>query len=111
MKFLYLLGSRLTLYFGKRKLLFVLFCLCGVASSIAFLFFYGQLPSVQNRSSTSFVYRQYTVTDIMSGISVDTLKKLQADPMVENVTLIHMGVEGVRMRLAASLGKDPDLSR
>lgn len=95
----------------KESCFLFLFAYAVLLRRLPFCFFTDSFRPYQNRSSTSFVYRQYTVTDIMSGISVDTLKKLQADPMVENVTLIHMGVEGVQMRLAASLGKDPGLVR
>lgn len=43
MKFLYLLGSRLSLYFRKSRLFFLLFCFCGIATTISF--FLLRLPS------------------------------------------------------------------
>ena len=104
MKFLYLLGSRLSLYFQKSRLMFLLFCFCGVATSLSFLFFYAQLPSVKNRESNDAVYREFLVTDYLSGLSMDSLKELQDDPMVNCVTVIHVGAEG---RVGAGLDKNP----
>lgn len=60
MKFIYLLWENLVLYYRKNRLIFFLYCLCGVISTVAVLYFYGNMvPMVYNRNSTELYYREY----------------------------------------------------
>lgn len=107
MKFLYLLGSRLSLYFRKSRLFFLLFCFCGIATTISFLFFYASLPTVSNRKSERGEYKWFYVNDILSGLSEDALIDLAADPMVNFVTLTHTGISGVPMTISTIVDETP----
>ena len=62
MKVLYIVLSRLFQYYRKNKLIFILFIIGGISSSLAVAYFYGNGSTyMANRSSEEFYYREYEV--------------------------------------------------
>lgn len=111
MKFLRILFGNLTLYFQKSKSIFLLYCVCGVMSTIAFLYFYGNMvPIIANRNSTEFYYREFTLNGTLSP---DDLYKLNEEALVEAVTMIHVERDendrSQKTYIAADLGTSPAL--
>ena len=111
MKFLRILFGNLTLYFQKSKSIFLLYCLCGVMSTIAFLYFYGNMvPIIYNRGSTEFYYREFT---LKGTLSPDDLSELNSESLIEAVTMIHTerdeNEKSKKTYIAADLGTSPAL--
>lgn len=67
MKKMYLLSHRLLRYFEKNKVIFILFLVGGILSSLTLTYMYENfMPSIANSNSQEIYYREYTVSD--SGI-------------------------------------------
>jgi len=63
MKTLYILGSRISQYYKKNKLLFLLFLLGGILNAVSMIYCYGNLlPYIRDRASMDLKYRDYTVS-------------------------------------------------
>lgn len=89
MKFIYLLWENLVLYYRKNRLIFFLYCLCGVISTVAVLYFYGNMvPMVYNRNSTELYYREYRLISGGAPLSEDKLRALPDEEKIESVTAV-----------------------
>lgn len=89
MKFIYLLWENLVLYYRKNRLIFFLYCLCGVISTVAVLYFYGNMvPLVYNRNSTELYYREYRLISGGAPLSEDKLRALPDEEKIESVTAV-----------------------
>ncbi|MCD8056219.1 MAG: hypothetical protein LUE25_05865 [Clostridiales bacterium] len=68
MKKLYLLSHRLLRYFEKNKVIFILFLVGGILSSLTLTYMYENfMPSIANSNSQEIYYREYTVYDSGTG--------------------------------------------
>ncbi len=97
MKLLQLILSRVKQYWVNHRLIFLLFLIGGILSSVMFSYFYGNmLAYIGDRTSEEQGFRWYSVEDAVSDLPteeelnsvMDRLEILRQDPMIEAVRLV-----------------------
>ena len=97
MKLLQLISSRVRQYWVNHRLIFILFLIGGILSSVMFSYFYGNmLAYIGDRTSEEQSFRWYSVEGAVSDLPteeeldsvMDRLETLRRDPLVESVRLV-----------------------
>ena len=96
MKLLQLISSCVRQYWVNHRLIFLLFLIGGILSSVMFCYFYGNmLAYIGDRTSEEQGFRNYGISGAVSDLPteeeldsvMDRLKILRQDPMIEAIRL------------------------